>query len=282
MLGNLKTWWKSPALFNDPFDTQVDLNIGCTVDDIAAAMESRVEGLVFSDEPLAPSMDEGVKRAVLAARPQAPEIDRRELANGLRTGLRSRAPSILAQLHDGQAKWLRWLDDMRVFCVSEISNDILMWSHYADCHRGVVLELRPLTGERGALREAVPIRYTTDIPVMATALQWADHVLGVTPIDFAAYFHALAFSKSEHWRYEREWRCRVTDADSRLDVPGMSRVWACPLLPEEVVAVYIGCRAAGTDRGAILDLVKGRFPRVQVYDAVKNRTRFALDFRRVL
>ena len=170
---------------------------------------------------------------------------------------------------------------MRVFSVSEVKDDILMWAHYAEYHRGAVLALRPLPGMRAALREAVPIRYTRDIPVMASAEQWANHLLGTAPIDFPTFFHAFAFSKSEHWRYEREWRCRILHADPKRDVPGMPLVWACPLLPDEVVAIYLGCRIEPANRTALLDVVRSHFPAAEVFEAAKSRTRFALEFSRL-
>ena len=46
MLRTMSVWWKSPTLFNDPFDTQIELNMGCNVDEVAAAIESRVLHLV--------------------------------------------------------------------------------------------------------------------------------------------------------------------------------------------------------------------------------------------
>ena len=281
MLSNLSAWWKSPPLFNDPFDTQLQLNLGCDANSIVDAMASRVEALIFSEEALASGMDEGIKRAILDERARAQPKDRDKVAEGLRIGLQPKLPEIRKALDDAQRTWLRWLDRMRVFCVSEVKDDILMWSHYADRHRGAVLELRPLQGERGALREAIPIRYTPEIPGMASAEEWADHLLGEKPLDFDRFFHAFAFSKSEHWRYEREWRCRIVDADPSRDIPDMPLVWPCPLQADEVVAIHLGCRMADPDRSALLDVARARVSSAEVYEAVKSRTRFALDFRRL-
>lgn len=283
MLRTRSAWWKSPPLFNDPFDTQLELNIGCDANDILAAMTPRLEQLIFSDEVLLPSIDDDVKKAILLARAYArahPE-ERGAILAGLPLGFRGKLPEIEKALKNGQGLWTAFLNRMRVFCVSELKDDILMWAHYAECHRGAVLELRPLSGMRGALREAFPIRYEKEIPVMASAAQWGDHVLGVAPIDFDSFFEAFAFSKSEHWQYEREWRCRILDADPNRDVPGMGMVWACPLLPDEVVAVYLGCRMDAANRTAIADAVRSRFPATEIYEATKSATRFSLEFRKV-
>ena len=258
-----------------------ELNLGCDGNDILAAMLARVEQLLFSDDPLPAGMPDDIKEAIRLERPRARLEDRHNVPDGLRMGFETQRPGIQKALADGQAAWQRFLDSMRVFSVSEVKDDILMWAHYAEYHRGAVLALRPLPGMRAALREAVPIRYTRDIPVMASAEQWANHLLGTAPIDFPTFFHAFAFSKSEHWRYEREWRCRILDADPKRDVPGMPLVWACPLLPDEVVAIYLGCRIEPANRTALLDVVRSHFPAAEVFEAAKSRTRFALEFSRL-
>ena len=69
---------------------------------------------------------------------------------------------------------------MRVFCVSEIHNDLLMWAHYADCHRGAVVEFRCIpSGAGSALCAARPVQYQASIPVFArTVEEWVAHMVG--------------------------------------------------------------------------------------------------------
>ena len=277
MLRNLNVWWKSPPLFNDPFDTQLRLNLGCTAEQIVAAAAPVVEALIYSSEPLDPGMDERIRRAVLLERSRATPELRPTVAAGVAVGLRTQLPTIQRSLDDGQAQWTSFLDSMRVLSVSEINDDILMWSHYADCHKGAVLELRPLPGVEAW--DAKPIRYATDIPVMASAEQWVRHVFGLSPINFEAFFEAFAFTKSAHWAYEREWRCRITDADPARDVPGQPLIWACPLRPDQVTGVYLGCRMSDADRTDLRDAVRARAPNARMYEAVKSPSRFSLDFR---
>ena len=38
---------------------------------------------------------------------------------------------------------------MRVFCLSELDDSVLMWSHYADQHQGVVLGFDTEAMEQG-------------------------------------------------------------------------------------------------------------------------------------
>ena len=97
-----------------------------------------------------------------------------------------------------------------IACFSEDVKSILMWSHYADSHKGFALEydFRPtLTQplERGAL---YPVVYSDDRYDASLYISWQFiHVLGFhskNP-DITA-FSKVALHKSNVWAYEREWR----------------------------------------------------------------------------
>lgn len=97
-----------------------------------------------------------------------------------------------------------------IACFSEDVKSILMWSHYADSHKGFALEYdfrptqsRPL--ERGALYPVIysDVRYDASLYITWQFL----HVLGFhskNP-DITA-FSKVALHKSSVWEYEREWR----------------------------------------------------------------------------
>jgi hypothetical protein len=280
MLGTLRAWWKYPPLLDDPFDMQLPPLLGCTADEIAIASVPIAERLLRSDGPLLAGMASPLVTAITTFRPLARIMGSNEFSDALRLVMRS-SPAIPAALSSAHDQWKRWLSGVRVFCVSATKDDVHMWSLYGQSHQGAVLELRALQNDRGALREAFPIRYSDEMPVMGSAKQWAEHVFGIQPIDFASFFRALMSTKSRDWEYQQEWRCLVPDADPHLDVPDMPGVWACPILPEEVTSVYLGCKMAGTDRSAILDLVRSRLSHVQVYETIRLADRFALEFHRI-
>lgn len=97
-----------------------------------------------------------------------------------------------------------------IACFSEDVKSILMWSHYADSHRGFALEydFRPtLTTplERGAL---YPVIYSDERYDASLYITWQFmHVLGfqLKNPDITA-FSKVALHKSSVWEYEREWR----------------------------------------------------------------------------
>lgn len=87
------------------------------------------------------------------------------------------------------------ISGLGVFCVSRDPANILMWSHYAQHHRGFVVgfEISASTPNRYLdLMTPLPITYQEKRPM----LSWANGC------DIEGYF----LTKSEHWSYEKEER----------------------------------------------------------------------------
>ena len=91
-----------------------------------------------------------------------------------------------------------------VLSLTECPTDILMWSHYADQHKGFVVEFRvELEGEFAPsidnLEDIIPLQVTYDNkrPVVD---------LAVDPRKYKEENIKVLLTKSPHWSYEKEWR----------------------------------------------------------------------------
>ena len=277
VLTNLSVRWTSPLLFNDPFDTQLDFTPGVDAKVLADSLVPLIEAMGYSDDPLPDRM-----KPVLAMLIQMLRLLRRIMPvdNLLRDFPRriseegaTRASRFIAE--EG-ARWREALRRMRLFCVSEIHDNLVMWSHYADCHRGVVLQLRCLPEKDTGLCAARPIGYKADIPVWGTTEQWVEHMVQGTGIRGDDIFKMMAFTKSEHWRYEREWRCFANNGDGSRKLCDLFDDYG--LEPEEIFAVYLGCCMLPDDRTAICRIVRERLPETRLFQARRSRTKFALEF----
>ena len=88
-----------------------------------------------------------------------------------------------------------------VFSLSEIWNCRLMWSHYADEHRGICIEYDTTLKEHPHL-SAVDYQ-RPGIIKMSDVVAWKlDHSVEAEKRVHLAYF----FTKASPWQYEREWR----------------------------------------------------------------------------
>ena len=94
------------------------------------------------------------------------------------------------------------LGGVGVVCLSKNALNIPMWSHYADFHRGLVLEFRiPIMGKREDVQFATdrllphPVIYTPDRPHIRIGTEHPKELV-----------EKVALTKSIDWRYEEEER----------------------------------------------------------------------------
>jgi hypothetical protein len=137
-----------------------------------------------------------------------------------------------------------------VACFSARSDDLLMWSHYADGHRGFCLEfdtsLEPFS-------KAKPVVYRDDVP-------------SVNPIDIldradnGELLDAMVYTKATCWSYEEEWRLLHEEANKlyTYDYRALTGVYfgaAMPFAQKEIISLVLSgaptqlCEMVRSDKG---------------------------------
>jgi hypothetical protein len=176
-------------------------------------------------------------------------------------------------LSESNRVWMDFLQNDRIFCMSESFDNILMWSLYAEHHRGAVIEFKCLPDLDRPFNVADKVRYTTAIPKFGTFEQWFDHATGKRPLDLWELTAQYSLTKSIYWSHEREWRFALKKK-SMDDKPYEFR----NILPEELSAVYLGCKMLEDARNRILTLVRRFLPHMKVYQAVLDKDEYKLHF----
>lgn len=276
VLEQLAIGWPSPLRFNDPFDTQLTIRVGFADGELADAFEPEILRWIFGDDDVPESMHPLVGMVVRMVRPLRHIADAQEVVAAARPAMIEGLKKGASLLEKFNAEWREWLRRTRVLCLAGIQDDLLMWSHYADCHRGAVIELKCIPEKDTAPCAAHPVIYRPDIPVMGTADQWVRHILGEPVPELDRLFEVYAFTKSSHWAYEQEWRCLAESPDGAHDVAELVELNA--LFPEEISAVFLGCRISDEHRDEILRLVAARTPHAKVFQARQSETKFKLVF----
>jgi len=87
-----------------------------------------------------------------------------------------------------------FLRNTGLYCLSEINDDLLMWSHYSNGHRGVILEF-DTNKENSLFWEALDVHYSKEYPVV-----------NIMEIDEPEEYRKLLLRKFIQWEYEKEWR----------------------------------------------------------------------------
>ncbi len=165
----------------------------------------------------------------------------------------------------------------RVMSVSKRHDSLLMWAHYAQDHRGAVVEIDAkslLAKAPGAVLG--PVRYESKVPQLFDVEQWVRAVFDDQSIDYpTAVLKALSV-KGEDWRYEDEWRFinvpapEAPDFPANLDVP----------CEDAVRAVYCGARMVQSDFFEVRKLVRRSFKTTGVFKANKHPGAFKLEFKK--
>lgn len=137
-----------------------------------------------------------------------------------------------------------------ILSLTEVPDEPLMWAHYADSHRGMVLGFNE---EHSFFNRR---RSSNDEFYFLRKVVYAD--LPGAPSALAVDGNALLVTKGTKWSYEQEWRmlAPLQDASRALDVAG-DLVHLFSLPAKALVSVVLGARASAELEGLVHDAVHG-------------------------
>jgi hypothetical protein len=223
-----------PIEFNDPFEMQPFLK--------GLADTPTLEGH-FHDEfgkALDPQIDDMLAKANLTAEQKA-KIDRR----WIHQMVRSRRPQALEMLKMfdqvlspvvGKQIYKSVNENLGALCLTEKPENLLMWAHYAEHHRGAVIEFdenheffNRRVGPQDEFRHFRKVIYTDTRP-------------GVFLNDSSAV--DFFYFKSKEWEYEEEWRLIVplNDCSDRINNGTGLPICLFTVPPACITAVAVGVR----------------------------------------
>ena len=170
------------------------------------------------------------------------------------------------KIREGAHRDLRFLDQIDddaqrerinktgILCLTASPTNILMWSHYADSHKGCCLEFS--TGTR-IFEHAQDIKYFPEYP----NLRYIDYYG-----DSSVHAELKWFTKSELWQYEDEWR--VINPNG----PGL-----CKFDEKSLTGIVFGYWMTAENKALLTKLVQERSPRVKLYQAVPKNRQFEME-----
>lgn len=207
-LANLKNrtlWFSSPSSFNDPFDCAVPvLPKDMSEEDFHRAIE------YFERE-------HGLESVSLNARDQfgKPSAEFRQVL----------VPAVLNAIEGEDSFYRR----RGVACLTKRADEMLLWAHYADGHRGFCLEF---DGTDEPFSRARPVQYSDDLPSVNII-----NVLSEQNGD--AVFDAMLLTKAKCWAYEDEWRVIHAEENKAYTYPWqkLKAVYFGAAMPEEHVEI---------------------------------------------
>ena len=164
---------------------------------------------------------------------------------------------------------LRMFENDKILCLSDIPDSILMWSYYAQNHTGMVLRFTDATPDN-PLTRAQRVSYVDQMPSLFDNEMLSNMLAGYKGLDERQIMDVVTYTKSSHWSHEREWR--VSANRGRSDGPYED----LPFNAKELDGVIFGVRTGEAERRALTDLLRTRYPHVELLQAKTRYDAFAL------
>lgn len=238
VLSTGKLRFQSPLRFNDPFDSQWDTLWQLSTPATLELQRMLIERALLDEGSWPPNADPKFKAVMSREREKIaalPEGDRPGAVAALADGVMAirGMPEPLVRYN------LDRIRRMRVFCLSERDDSILMWSHYADQHRGVVLGFDTDILESKLRRPVMPVKYQDDLPEVLDAEAWIRSTVFGLGDQTRLLGDPMAFvlTKFTDWGYEKEWRMPLAAEPGAL---GDLEDFEFPR--DSIVHLIMGCR----------------------------------------
>lgn len=230
ILSAREVYFSRPDSFNDPFEFRPRISLKATTKELISYFRRLCEG-------------------------NCPELNRQQRKEKV------------AELHDNWRNHRPAADDILratiqevirrcgVYCLSEDPLNILMWSHYADCHRGICLGFNG-EGTNPFFGPAQQVIYQDDYPVTNPIRDNPSTILD-----------KLTLTKASSWAYEKEWRIIKHEQG-----PGTYRFER-----DDLKQVIFGANTSHEHIEAVLQALKVNHMSPQLYRACLHEKRYEIE-----
>lgn len=165
-------------------------------------------------------------------------------------------PNIIENLYEN------FLKTTGMYCLSEKNDDILMWSHYSNGHRGLCIEfdafLDAALSRMMLFGQALKVNYREERPQC-----------NLMEIGEPTEYQKALLTKSNHWEYEQEWRIIKIEPEGG---PGLR-----DFMPEILTGVVFGALISPEDTQKAMDWISKYPTKIVLYQAIINETKYQLD-----
>lgn len=150
-------------------------------------------------------------------------------------------------------------------CFSETYTNNLMWAHYADSYNGICIEydVSKLTDKK-IIKQIFPVCYFKNRNMYADVTLLSEFVKGDKDLEATKDAKGIFLSKSDVWKYEKEWRiCVMNDENSKENVE--KTPFDC------ISAIYMGIRIEEKDVVKVIEALNeyNKKHKVKTVDKIK-------------
>jgi hypothetical protein len=293
ILQNRTVRYSSPTLFNDPFDIQTRLRCEFEESEFLTAYRDEIFRLFHGQkEPRFIDNTAPLCREIQVFRRIVEDKSKmtKEIFDRMTEDILEAGKQLLeCENEEMNIWWMRAAKATKVFCVAEMPDNLLMWAHYSKDHTGAVIEFECLPDLDTPLCAARKVNYVEKPPFIAEDLDaYVQYITGQATLNHEISIYDLCLSKSDHWKYEQEWRVFIPPADMDnptipIDANGKEILFdLLEFLPQEIRSIYLGCRMTDDNRQKILSCLSGDLQHVKKYKSVKSDREYRLNFEEII
>ena len=248
LIRDSELWFSSARNFNDPFDSALQYQF---TDNPPGIRRKWAENYLKREEP---HLNRGQRRKV--ANQRLKEIDKDD-------------DYIERQiLHHVELNYKNY----GICSLTEVRDDLLMWAHYSDHHRGFCVGIdtdkllnvqMALARDNNAITELVRVNYSPTMP----DINFFESMLSTGNDDITR----LLTTKSDHWLYEHEFRLLYYDhIETSMNIGHTT-----------ITEVILGCKIDDKNRKEALSYLDKKPSPTAVFQARKHKSNFALEFDKI-
>jgi len=165
-------------------------------------------------------------------------------------------------------------------CDEVTKYDPILWSHYANNHKGVCIEFTPnYKNEKSPFFELEPVTYSSKIPRPRTGSR----------DDVECYLKTILKTKAKCWEYEKEWRVVRLNNDGEEVVEALSSGMKIDkgrfftFDPSELTKITLGCQVSLEDTRVVMNWAR----ELENYDIIiekcfMDKTEFRLNLKQII
>ena len=286
IIANSSLRFARPAEMNDPFDVRIDELFDSDLEQFLGENKLPLFDLfVQNPEPYLKRKGFQPKAAEMFAKALGalPEADKVQLRNEF-------AATDLAKLYpdmDGMKQRIEAdrqfvisnIENTGIFCATKNFSNLLMWAHYADQHKGLVLGFKPSLERDSMLMLLEPVIYSNERPAFYDPkLDWnPDADKEASRIVSEQIIKRIHFTKSLHWSYEEELRFVIPDEVKQGEQASFLKFY-----PEELAELYLGCRMEENVKDQISSIALKLNPKVAIFQSKLAKYSYELEFIKIV
>jgi hypothetical protein len=172
----------------------------------------------------------------------------------------------------------KWDSQVGILSLSAIEKNLLMWAHYADSHRGMLIEFNPKhTFFNGPNPSDAEFNFGMLTKVVYSKDRPKNHVEKTSVLEIIP----MLKTKSDEWIKEKEWRVyEMLEKRTEQVTKGSETVYLFKLPPDCIKRVVVGYNMDYKNRKRVVDAVKTnpKLKGIKIEESVLNLDLFSLEY----